>query len=273
MEYTTTVSYVAMEQLHQKMYNTDSMESFNFVRKIFDIFYRIVNNFKTSIIHIKKDFKRSELQAYHDSHHFVINKLLKSPYFDPTISVPIPSGMKVTYLKAIVTIEDLYKTLNITTTLNILQDYFSEYAKTGILKNSDSITKLILNLNKDTTQSTLQTLFTTDKTLEVPLGQVISSSDELFIVDKHILIFNEIFQQTPMICKQLEDLEKQVDNLVTLLESDPTRTDKILIESLYNLIMAASVQFDMLGVILDLLQRVEHNFTILFRRVVQNTTT
>lgn len=269
MAHDLNVSYFALEQLDCPITHSEAIESFDFALRLFDGFARILNNFKTSLVGFNKKFKRSELLTYHESHILLLNQFFKHQQFNIDLSIPIPSGMKVGYLQATTIVEELYKTLAIENTITTLQAYLSAVNTAGHLLPAEDTTKAIARVTKDSVETSLRHIFTADKTLEVPLNTVISSFDELIAIDKHILGYNAIFQKAESICNDLDKIEKIIDTLVTSLEQQKTPVDKVAVRSLYKLVMTASVQLDMLGVVYESMQRIEHNFVLVIRRLLE----
>lgn len=267
MNYDLPVSYIALEHLEESIELSDATEVYQFVLRTFDTFTRIINNFKTSLKGFNRNFKRSELLAYHESHPFMINQFFKTQQFNLDLSVPIPSGMKVTYLHATTILETLYSTLDINSTITALQFYFSE-VQAGRFPVTEDTTKLISKISKNDVEKTLRDIFNANKTMEVPLRSVIPSFDELIVVDHHILGYDTIFKNVETVCSALDVIEKIIDTHVTSIETQTTPIDKVAVRALYQLVHTASVQLDMFGVILTELQRVEHNFVICLRRLV-----
>lgn len=261
---------IALEHLYLTIEQyEDATEAFGFVIKIFDVFTRLVNNLKVTLNPFRKSFKRSELRAYHESHVMMLSQLFKSKTFDASLQVPIPHGMKVSYIQATTVLEELYKTLDIETTINALSVYFTNVSAAGhILPTSDTLTT-ISKVTKDSVESQLRQVFTNDKTLEVPVGTVFSSFDEIKTVDTHILTYETIFQKVSDIYKKLESIEDIIDTLITGLEKQQT-IDKPSVQALYQLVLTASIQLDMFGVLLAEFQRIEHNFVLVLKKMIMS---
>ena len=270
VSYDLSISVVALERLNPELCQSEAVETFDFLIRIVDAFTRIVNNFKTALKGFRYKFKRSELKAYHESHVLAINRFLKQRTFDPSLSVPIPSGMKVSYIQAVNTIDPIYTQLDIGSTIDTLLDYFNTVSKSGDFTSTKDITKKISKLRMDQVETTLRTVFTADKTLEVKLGSVIASFDELISVDQHILKYESIFQHVDVFCTKLDKIEATIDVLIKDIEKTAS-PDRTMIQDLYDLVHTAGVQLDIYGVLLDSFQRIEHNFVILLRRVVDTT--
>lgn len=267
MVHALTVSVVALERLDPTVNAWEGVEAFGLVVRIADAFTRLVNNFKTALMGFRRNFKRSELKAYHDSHALAFRQFTTTRWFDPALSVPIPAGMKVSYLQATTALESLHGTLDIGATVAALAEYFGSVDKAGVLPPPAAVTRSVARLTMEKVEHALRGVFTSDRTLEVTLGSVVGSFDEILEVDKHILAYEQIFQKVDGICAELEHIEQAIDRLVTSLETSPT-IDKGAVQGLYDLVRAASVQLDIYGVLLNECQRVEHNFVILLRRVV-----
>ena len=262
---------IALEQLNRSLPYVEATEATSFIIKTLDFLIRHTNNFKTTMFNIHKSFKRSELKTYCESHVFAYNKFLTSGYFDPSLLVPIPYGMKTSYHSAMITIDGLYRKLDINTTIKILYNYFHEVEKTGQILQAEEITRSIHKLDKEQTEIELRKVFTNDRTLEVKLGSVFTSHDMVITVGKHILGYNTIFKQLENIYSDLSSIEKIIDKIITELENKRDLRDMISIHSLYQLVKTASIQIDLFGVILGEMQRLEHNYVVVLRRLVEAT--
>lgn len=271
MSYDLNVSYIALEQLDRPLAHSEANEAFGFVIRILDIFTRIVNNFKTSIRGFTKQFKRSELVMYHQSHKLALQEFFKTRRFNLDLSVPIPSGMKVTYLEAATALDKLHEQLDIETTIATLQTYFNAVKAAGQVLPPEAITEKISRVTKKSVELDLRKIFVKNKTLEVPLRTVIPSFDELIKVDQLILKYEKIFQSVDQISKSLDRIERIIDELITAFEKQPNSVDRKQIQALYKLIMTASVQLDMFGVVIAEQQRLEHNFVIMLKTLVEKT--
>ena len=80
-----------------------------------------------------------------------------------------------------------------------------------------------------------------------------------------------MFQNVDPIAKSLDRIEVIIDELITTFEKQPNSIDRKQIQALYKLIMTASVQLDMFGVIIAEQQRLEHNFVIVLKTLVATT--
>jgi hypothetical protein len=261
----TGVSYIALEHFERRFTASDATEAFGFAVRLFDTFTRLLRNLKITLLGMNKTFKRSELKAYHDGHTLALRDFFKTRTLDYTRLVPIPSGMKVSYADAVSTLDGLYQTLSIDTTISTLLHDFQQMGTAP--KDPRTTTKEINRLSKAQVETTLRRLFSTEKTLDVPLGSVIASFETLVRLDQEILGYDAIFQHVPTICADIDKIEIAIDQVVTSLEKQST-IDKAYIAALYQLVRTASVQLDLFGVILAELQRVEHNFVVLLKSLV-----
>jgi hypothetical protein len=271
MVHALSISYVGLEQLGVAIDHGEASEGFSFLVRIFDVFTRLVNNFKTSLLGFRRAFKRSELREFHESHRMAINQFFQTATLNINQQVPIPSGMKVSYLRAATELLKLYQLINIQATIAELLAYFAEVDQSGHPLPAAATIKKISCVSKDGVEAELRLLFTADKTLTVPVHTVISTFSELVMVDQHVAAFEPIFQGVERISADLDEIEKAIDHLVTSLETQRGQIDRGTVQSLYQLVRTASVQLDMYGVVLAEMQRVEHNFVLVLRRLMDNS--
>lgn len=259
------VSYAALEQLKYSIDNDPALEVYSSVLRTLDAFGRMMNNLKTNLIHFNKKFKRSELKFYHESTTFGIQNLYKSGHFDSAMSVPIPSGMKVSYLEATQVITELYHTLNIEDTLSKLTAYFTG----DHVESPEDLAKEIDRVTRNELQERLRHIFVADKTVEVPASKVFKNLAEVKEVDNLILQFDAVFKMVPLICNKIDFIDKEIDTVVTNLEQQKGQLDRKYVEALHTLVLTAAVQFDAFGTLLAESQRIEHNFVIVLQRLVR----
>ncbi len=258
------LEYLAPQLTEQRI----ALEGLGFLTRLFDTFGRLLHNIKTNLTQFHKTVKRSELQFYHDSHKSAVNQVLHTAQLPYDLLVPIPDGMKVTYRDAVAALQSLYDTLDIERTTAVLQNYFSQYPD-GLQFTKLTVRPEINHLTKDEVEKRLRTVFSKTKTYDVPLGRVIKSQQELVSVDRVILGFQPIFQNVEVIVKQLDLIEKKLDQIVTQLEKQKT-IDRAYVTVLHETVRVAAVQFQLYGVLLAELQRVEHNFVLVLRKLVQH---
>ena len=165
VEYHFPSADVALEHLGRVVDYTGALEEIGFISKIFDIFMRYVNNFKTSILGILKNFKRSELKAYHESHILALNDFFKERLLDKALHIPIPSGMKVSYIRAAEELDALYKRLNIKDTISTIENYLDIIVRMNKIPPAENIINMLNKLSREETEDRLRKIFTADKAM------------------------------------------------------------------------------------------------------------
>lgn len=259
---------IALEQFTRILEAGDlsSLEALGFFSRLLDRFSRIINNTIANLKSLSVTFKRSELRFYHETHPRELADFMRNARLDPNLYVPIPTGMRVSYRNAVETLTQLYTTLQIKTTVAALRSYIhlSDHDR---LAQTLRVAQSIDHLTQEATQTALQRVFTSDHTLEVPLSQVIASRDDLKTVNAGILTFESNFNSVEGIVTQLQDIERGLDAQISNLEAQTKRNPQE-IHDLLRLVRTASVQFDMLGVLLHEMQRVEHNFVHVLKKLL-----
>lgn len=254
-----------------------STESFRILTNIVDAFTRVIFNITRTVLGTFKNFKRSELQTYHDSHKVALARLFNATVFDfGDLKIATPNGMKTDYITAVNALESLYGTLDITTTLSGLLDYVRQYDKLTV-DQYDTMTymtkKLTASISKVTKQSvenTLRDIFTQgpDKPQYSTAKDVIASLDDLKMLDEKILKYNQIFTYAAQNASTLAEIESRVDKLIGSVSNLKLISPSYLRE-LQNLLYVAAEQVDMYGVILHEQQRIEHNFVLALHTISQ----
>jgi hypothetical protein len=260
----SAISYVALEQLDLTIQDSEALEAYTFIHRILDTFGRILSNIKTNLVHFNKKFKRSELKFLHDSKHFAIDNLYRSKHFNKSLMVPMPSGMKVSYLHAVDALEDLLKKLDIEGTADRLIHYFQNES----LSEPNAVAREISKLTKVELQKGVTSLFSNEKTHDVPLVSVIGTFEEIHEIDQKILKFEETFHKVGSICAKLDQIETEIDQRVTALENNRTHADRSYITALHDLVRTAAFQFDAFGVLIHHEQTIEHNFVLVMQKLI-----
>lgn len=255
-------TYVALEQLHCELEDEAGLEAYIFVHRTLDTFGRLLSNLETNLKHFNEKFKRSELAYFHDARRLLLLHADKLSYFDETLMVPKPSGMHATYLYATTTLDALYTRIDILASAEILKRYFEE----TVLTDPAQITGQISHITIAELSKTLNTVFNDQKTDEVPLSTVIKTHAELKLLDRHILAFETYYRQAEKVVALLHLVETAIDKHTKRLEDAPSVDRKFLVD-LHSLVRAAAVQFDAYGVVLAEMQRVEHNFVMLYKKL------
>lgn len=256
-------TYVALEHLQYELDDEAALEAYLFAHRALDTFGRLLSNLKTNLQHFNKKFKRSELAFFHDARRLLILHLDKLSYFDEKLLVPKPSGMHSTYLYATTTLDALYTRIDILKSAELLKKYFEE----TVLADPEHITMQINRITIPELSKTLNTVFDDQKTEEVALGAVVKNYAEVKLLDRHILAFETYYRQAEKVVALLQLVEAAIDKHTQRLEAQRQAIDRKFLVDLHSLVRASAVQFDAYGVVLAEMQRVEHNFVMLYKKL------
>jgi len=116
-------------------------------------------------------------------------------------------------------------------------------------------------------ETKLRSVFSSEKTLDVPLGKVIENFQQVKTIDDRLLGAESIFKQVPVLCSKLDLIEKAIDKIVTDLETKKD-IDRAYVKSLHGLVRTTANIFDFFGVCIAELFRVEHNFVLVLEKLV-----
>jgi len=271
------VSYAALEayglEIEALDLYGDTSAAEGIVTSIIDGFLRITHNLFVQLTGFTKTFKRSELKAYLDGHHFAAAAVLKNGVpgmYD--LMVPKPTGMKVSYQVATTTVLDLYTQLNLADSVKQMLDFCKTIVTIDDMRKrveyTKHMTQSIRRLTKEDTEKALRPLFNTDKTQDVKFGTVYKDLKEFQDTTTSLLDCDAIFKEVATITEQVKVLNEQLSDYLDLVESNKV-TDRDYLKALYDFIWTAAVQLDMYGVVLDRLQVLEHNHVLVLDILVK----
>lgn len=255
-----------------------AIEGLGLMTRVFDLFGRVLNNFKHNTLSLFKTIKRSELRAYIESHASSLKTLIRQPERIDlrTVQVPVPDGMIVPYATATAALLELYDKCRTREVLALMTDLLvrhctldptqwhtltSEIARASIAAE---------HISKEIVQTELRKIFAAQHHgREYPANRIMGATvQEISALTDMMLRFEPIYEETATIHVGVIKLDKTVDTIVSMARSGSDTVSRVYLQQLADLIRVAAVQFDMHGVIIAEMQRVEHNYTLGLARVV-----
>lgn len=261
-------------------YDFDSvaLESFGseitrIITGILDTVLKLLNNFKTVVLGVFKDLKRTELQEYEDSNKITLTRVLKYPYeFLAQQNVVVPRGMVKPYKYTAEKIKGCLDTLDMVDR--------SERALTSV----DNVLKMLLaNTKFQVKQDTINVgelrsleymfkdennCFSTFKRCEEQQFSKIFQSDHCLRDTYNVLVNTVIYEQdVSRVYTTLERIYQKFDHILRLVESNQVNLTKSDIITLAGQTTTLAKLFDMYGTVITDLQRVEHNFVLILRNI------
>lgn len=253
-------------------------ESMRIIYTIVDAFSRILNNIKTYVLYGFKNFKRSDLRAYVDSHSSSVRNFMRLSVVDfKDVMIPIPHGMESSYLPPTRTVAAQLQLLDIDSVIKKTLDYLELYEKRTVdeyaqlTPETSFATSQCAKLTRDDVEKSLRKFFTNrhdDK--EKKAGEVIGSMKELKQLHDGVMFFEADYFRAVNHIKNITLIERKVDAIITRLKSMRS-VDVAYIRALHRFVHTIAVQLDMFGVLLDTAQRIERNYVLSLHAIVTDT--
>lgn len=247
-----------------------------FVRGILNTLFKILNNFKAIVTRGFKDLKRTELEGYIDSNKFSLSYILNVNYTNLTnLEVDVPLGMVKPYKYTLEKVNSCLEVL-------AMRD-----RTTGMLNSVNSLlTSLMSNTNTVITKNTIHTGEL--KSLENLYKEVIKCFNTS--VRKETRVFTEVFEsehclgdtfellkkatkqeyEVSKVFTTLETLYSKFDQILKLIERNETTLTKEDLLHLSSCTTTLAKLFDMYGLLIHDLQRIEHNFVLVLKTIQKN---
>ena len=259
-------------------FNSIATESFGssivrFLTGILNILSKIINNIKTSLLNGFKDLKRTELQYYIDENKFSINRILSVRYdLIANLSVPIPLGMispyKVTTEKINTCINNLDMMNRMVSTLDSINNLVNSLlagssitienntlnmGELTAIENAFKNESKCFSISKRNSETEFSKVFLSDHCLKDTFILLDQATKEEYNVTKVYAILETIYQK--------------FEQIITLVNSEDailTKNDLLLLSAQTTTLAKI---FDIYGVTMQDLQRVEHNFIFVMKQI------
>lgn len=231
---------------------------------IINTFVHIFNTFKTNTFKFYKNLKRTELVYFHESNVVSAKRIFEFDYQSlRDLQVPIAKNMGTSYLevtsKAIATLEALNMKTRISAfckRMKLLRDsvlgsgdvYDLTETETTDLPNVTSSFKEFDKCMKGKFQR------------EVPFGSVISSSEEFKQVNKLLLDSSKYQYEVASVYSDMETATTYLNDVLHFVEKQTGIITKSNLMMLSQMTLFYAKLFDMYGVVIQDLTRIEHNF-------------
>lgn len=269
-------SYIALEQLGHDIDSLQTAEeSLRTFYSLLDFFGRLANNLKTYLLKGFKSFKRSELHAYMDAHRIIAGRFLKDRNADfKDVRVPIPDGLTGTYASAATLVETSLKTASFPTVIDSTLAYLALY-DTKSVDEYESLTtetafavKQITKTDKDALEEWIRENFIDKHTPDPkPAYQVIGDHKSLLMIHSQILGFEKNYFDAQKAVKAIDQIEKKIDLIIKRLKGLRS-IDATYLKNFHAFVLTLAIQMDTYGALLDYAQRIEHNYVLALRTLI-----
>ena len=232
-----------------------------------DTFLKVGNTFKTNVFKFYKSLKRSEMRYYFESHTTMCLKVEGVPITTVSgLDVPIPSGMKGTYQNAVLSMEQVYGSLDMISfaqgTLASLIDLRRKLMRSEEYKNTMVPMENIMNQRAKSLPQMrlmLDKVFTNQKTpLTTNFTNVYKSMKEFKDVRVGLLDMEKYLADVNKMVNLVDDTNTVLADIISYLSED-SEVDKTMVASMINIVKFLANSYDLYGVTSTRQMAVEHN--------------
>ncbi len=245
---------------------TSSEEAFRIFTTLTDVTLRLFHNFKVTISQTFRNFSRSEMRAWIESHSSAYAQMVKYETLDFSgVIVNIPDGLIVPYdaiTNLLITMGDAAQFDKVmTATANYLKLYErrdpADYA--SLSKETAYALNEITKVTKPDVENKLRHAFVEKHgNYKVTADKVFKNMATLESIITGVLAFETYYKGAAVYQKSLEIIDKDFSNIVSNIERAKV-ADRDYLTIMHQFVYMLAVQFDMYGAVLHEMQRVEHN--------------
>lgn len=238
---------------------------------IVNIVMHIVNTFKTNIFKFYKNLKRTELRYFHESNVASIRRILSFDYeLLSQMQVPVPDKLGTTYYTA------TEAGMNCLSVMNMKERSMAFVSLTNNLKTSilSGQTIEIMEFGDQTDLGNIQKsfqkfnlCFTGRKTNTIDFATVFPTMEEFKNTDM-LLMKSENYQyEVNEINNNLVACEARMNEILSFLNQGVGNISKQDLIVLSDTCMTLAKLFDLYGVTIQDITRLEHNFTLILKQI------
>lgn len=244
---------------------------------VFDSFLGVFNNFKAVATSPFTSAIRSELKAYVESNRLKVKQVHGLQYTDvANIDMPIPRGMKTSYVDMVSIIYESMKKLDMINRMKIASESIKRIhdaiaANKGIdsevqqaFTSFDPKTKAAIAVRMRKVQDTK------DAFIKEPFSKVFASMGDFTSASEDLLMLTQLYHDTQHVHKYLERIEEYVENIIEMLtDNNDANITKQNIKDLGNITHLYASVFDMYGQVMICFHRVDHNFVECYKTLMK----
>ena len=246
-----------------------------FFAGIGNILFHMIHTFKTNIFKFYKTLTRTELVYYKESNELSFRRILNCDYeMVKELSVPVPHKFNSTYLIATQNILDFLDTLDLKARLNLYEKHVEDL-KNKVLSSDIHSDDLIIMPIEDLPGITTKFKITNNNfngsfVREKKFKEVFTSPTDLSATVDFLLNKGADYQyEVSSIMSSLDSIANEFDTILSFLQKNKGTMSKNQLMDLSKLTMGLAKFFDMYGVVIQDLSKVDHN-TIEVLKVIRN---
>jgi hypothetical protein len=272
-----------LQQLHSFKYENTiyTTEGFGqaivrFFGTIVDAHLKILNNFKTSIFQSYRDLKRTELIAYYESHMTRTKYLLNNSYsIFRNVEVPYPDKMVSTYPEAVVNTLQLLQYIDMKDRTTTIYNGVMEMTEAWLggqtyQRLPEGITSQELKRVTDLFMKNTK-IFSGKLNQPRTFGELFPRPTDMKTVFEQLTTIGAPIQYA--VASVLSDLEKinaQLEKVYKLCQSGHVDVNKSSLTALADVTFLQAKLFDMYGVTVQDLTRLDHNLVEIFKTLKEH---
>lgn len=243
---------------------------FNAITRMFaglcNTFLHILNNAKTNIFRFYRTLKRTELVYYHEANLVSVKRILSRNYGEVnSLDVPIPNKMSGTYPQTIVALVDFLKALQMEVRFKAIVNFSENLrdkiisgvefdVRAGMIPANDlvGISQKFKDYNKYL--SDIKSIRTKR------FSEVFPQETDLKFCDDTLYNVADFQYSVARIESAVNDVASNFQAIINAIQNKDIELSKQALTSLSDISMYYAKLFDMFGVAVQDLTRVEHNF-------------
>ena len=271
--------HVAIES-YQIKFNIDltpGNESFtgfikNFLSDILNTIAGMIYLFKTALFDGWRDFKRSELTEYCQSHAVSIRRVFHNyeGVYDH-LEMEHPEGMKGDYNKAISSLEELFNVINISATSKRMKE-IAKQLYNSVTINVGEFTSLVETSNREFDRverdvnrafDKTSAIFTDKRNDNAKFKELYGSNRGFEDTVNRVIDLDDVMRSVAGVEDDLESLESTINDMVKYFRHNPDRVvNKNTLSTLSKLIRRWGFLFEKFSIGANDLYRVNHNICV-----------
>ncbi len=223
---------------------------------------RIVEMGRVAIFHSLRDFKRSELTAYVANHRFTMPRIYKGDFeLVKDLELDRPQGMQGTYKQAAGYLTEFLKVINMQQRtqeiLTLIKAIHSDAKSTGTFKEhiANGNRRFDIKEIEQAFNNSAKSFTTKTDAGKKPFTELFSSLVEVGEVVNEVLTYDPELQSVTGIQAKMKEMEKYLLDICNLVDN----VDRAQVEDLARLVRAFAITFDRYAVVINDVNRINHN--------------
>ena len=237
-----------------------------------DLLGKLAFTFKANTTRFYKDLKRSEMTEFSESHLMKINKVESASYEAfMDISVPGPTGLNCDYLTAVEALSNLYKTLDITVTMeqygealtSVFRSLSQENGQHNTILNQLAVAQAPKLAKAKAAYAKFNNCFSKIESTGMEKFSKAYKSMSAFREVRQLLIAMEPqLQQVSGVYSALKDVEAKVDAIISHLNKTNTPVAPSFVKNLADEVRYLATLLDMTATANTAQSALEHNHIV-----------